>query len=560
MHSTGFYIGAIITSAVLLQVNSLDSIIALYGETVEVPCNRGAPMPENLMFVKWKYNKAGGSGDLLTKSNGQEVAILAKDSYKDRVSISPNSSLLIADGTLADQNTFTCMVVVLGDVKEYPVNVTVQKRPLPPQIKDKALELENGKLTTLGECVAQDAHPPASITWSKNGEPLVHDGKTTLITSAVTQDPATRLSTTSSKLEYSAVKGDVGAQFVCTAKHVQGPDQESPPETFTIRYPTEKVTLQVVTKGPFKEGDNVTLKCKADGNPPPTSFNFHLKGQKVLVEDSDSYTLTDVTRDITGEYKCSVADDDSVEDAKNISVNFLDVSLSPSGSIVKNVGDRLELTVQKNASGEVKVSWTKDKRPLDKPPKFDKLTYSDSGSYVCEFSVAGIKQSRSFQLVVQGPPEIKRLSKELGEDGQHKVLTCEAEGSPQPSVQWSVNGTDEQSSYQDWKLTHKITVVPTANLTVTCTVSNELGMVFKTIDVFSLFEEEKKQEEGEGDDQAKLIVGIVVGLLLAAAVVGVVYWIYMKKSKQGSWKTGEKESGTSEESKKLEENNHKADV
>ncbi|XP_036381487.1 CD166 antigen homolog A isoform X2 [Megalops cyprinoides] len=550
MHSTGFYIGAIITSAVLLQVNSLDSIIALYGETVEVPCNRGAPMPENLMFVKWKYNKAGGSGDLLTKSNGQEVAILAKDSYKDRVSISPNSSLLIADGTLADQNTFTCMVVVLGDVKEYPVNVTVQKRPLPPQIKDKALELENGKLTTLGECVAQDAHPPASITWSKNGEPLVHDGKTTLITSAVTQDPATRLSTTSSKLEYSAVKGDVGAQFVCTAKHVQGPDQESPPETFTIRYPTEKVTLQVVTKGPFKEGDNVTLKCKADGNPPPTSFNFHLKGQKVLVEDSDSYTLTDVTRDITGEYKCSVADDDSVEDAKNISVNFLDVSLSPSGSIVKNVGDRLELTVQKNASGEVKVSWTKDKRPLDKPPKFDKLTYSDSGSYVCEFSVAGIKQSRSFQLVVQGPPEIKRLSKELGEDGQHKVLTCEAEGSPQPSVQWSVNGTDEQSSYQDWKLTHKITVVPTANLTVTCTVSNELGMVFKTIDVFSR----------EGDDQAKLIVGIVVGLLLAAAVVGVVYWIYMKKSKQGSWKTGEKESGTSEESKKLEENNHKADV
>lgn len=33
------------------------------------------------------------------------------------------------------------------------------------------------------------------------------------------------------------------------------------------------------------------------------------------------------------------------------------------------------------------------------------------------------------------------------------------------------------------------------------------------------------------NDQAKLIVGIVVGLLLAALVAGVAYWLYMKKSK-----------------------------
>ena len=59
----------------------------------------------------------------------------------------------------------------------------------------------------------------------------------------------------------------------------------------------------------------------------------------------------------------------------------------------------------------------------------------------------------------------------------------------------------------------------------------------------------------DGGDQAKLIVGIVVGLIIAAAVVALVYWLYMKR-RQGTWKTGEKETGTSEESKKLEENNH----
>jgi len=41
--------------------------------------------------------------------------------------------------------------------------------------------------------------------------------------------------------------------------------------------PTEKVTLQVVPQGPFKEGDNVTLKCTADGNPPPSSYIFYMK-------------------------------------------------------------------------------------------------------------------------------------------------------------------------------------------------------------------------------------------------------------------------------------------
>lgn len=41
--------------------------------------------------------------------------------------------------------------------------------------------------------------------------------------------------------------------------------------------PTEKVNLQVLSPAFIKEDDNVTLKCQADGNPPPTSFNFHIK-------------------------------------------------------------------------------------------------------------------------------------------------------------------------------------------------------------------------------------------------------------------------------------------
>lgn len=40
-----------------------------------------------------------------------------------------------------------------------------------------------------------------------------------------------------------------------------------------------------------------------------------------------------------------------------------------------------------------------------------------------------------------GKPVITRLSKQRADDAKHKILTCEADGVPEPSFQWSVNGT-----------------------------------------------------------------------------------------------------------------------
>lgn len=35
----------------------------------------------------------------------------------------------------------------------------------------------------------------------------------------------------------------------------------------------------------------------------------------------------------------------------------------------------------------------------------------------------------------------------------------------------------------------------------------------------------------EDSDQTKVVVGVVVGLLVATVVIGLAYWVYMKKSK-----------------------------
>nr|XP_019941071.1 PREDICTED: CD166 antigen [Paralichthys olivaceus] len=500
---------AVMSAGTLVQVWGTDRVTALYGETIVIPCNDGAAVPEDLMFIKWKY---------VSKTLDEFNCQCKSETY------------------------FSAFV--------FP------EKPSSVQIMDKAEVLQRDKTTTVGTCVATDANPAAMITWKKNGQPLVADGKATVITPSMKLDPATGLSTTSSMLQYVATKEDVGAVFACVSTH-ELTNQETDLEPFPIHYPSEKVSLQIMSKRPIVEGDNVTLKCHADGNPPPSSFFFHIKGKKILVENSDTYILSDISREAKGDYQCSLTDNEKLEASQSIDVGYLDLSLSPTGKVMKRVGDTLSVKMEKSNSGDAKVSWTKNGKTV-KEPEFNKLTYADAGVYLCEVSMSGLTRRQSFELVVEGKPVITSLTKHRADDAEHKVLTCEAEGVPEPSFQWNVNNTNEESVYIDGKATHKITVIPKVNLTVSCTVSNKLGFNVMTINVSSVFKEDRedKAPQEDSDDQAKLIVGVVAGLLIAAAVVGLIYWLYVKNSRQGSWKTGEKELGTSEENKKLEENNH----
>ncbi|CAN9510960.1 unnamed protein product [Ophioblennius macclurei] len=552
----------------LCQVAALEKVTGLYGETLEIPCNSGGVKAEDVLITKWKYDKGDGlSGDLLVKRINQNVSISATDEYKGRVSLAANSSLLLSAATLSDQRTFTCMEVVGADIEEYPVNVVIYKFPTELEITEQSEELEIGKPTKLGKCAAKDTNPAANITWLKNNKPLMADGSRISIQTSVLVDPVTGLSTTTSTLEYSAEKEDKNAQFTCSTRDAAGKELVSSPVTFTITYSTENIILTVIAQGSLVEGDNMTLKCEADGNPAPTSFNFHLKGDVVKVENGDTYTITNVSRDTTGEYKCSLIDDPSIESSEDITVNYLDINFSPSGSIVKRAGESLPLTLNIYSSGKAKVSWTKDEVEMEKEPNLNKLTYSQSGVYECEVTMGPLSRKASFELIVEGAPAIKQLSQQLSDDGLHKVLICEAEGFPKPVVSWSINGTLlDESAFVNGMITHKIKVVPSANLSVSCTVSNDFGNDTKPINVSSLNWKVRvdKQDQSDGNDQTKLVVGVVVGVLIATAVVGLAYWVYTKKSKQGSWKTGEKEDGSSEEEKKLEEkveeNSQKAEV
>ncbi|XP_042595321.1 CD166 antigen homolog A-like isoform X3 [Cyprinus carpio] len=539
----------LLTVSLMNQVSGLGTVMGKYGDTIEIPCNNGRVVEAEVTFVKWKYDK---DGNILVKNQDQNTTVFSDVNYKNRVSIKQDFSLVITQVAMTDQRTFTCMVVLREDILEYPVQLAVYNVPSEPQITNLTTVMEIGKPTTLAQCRSEGANPAANITWFRNKTPLMTDGAAIKITTNVDVDKATGLSTTTSTLEYTAVKGDIDAKFTCQVQHIKSANMDSSPLVFTVNYPTEKVNLQVVSQGPFKEGDNVTLKCTADGNPPPSSYNFYIKGEKKTV-DSNTYTLTSVTRENTGEYQCSLVDHEDIVASVPITVEYLDVVFSSTGKIVKKLGESLEMNVDVKASGAPQTSWKKGNAKLNSQPKFDKLMYSDSGVYECVVSMAGLKKTHTFELVVEGSPVIKNLIKERGE-GMTKVLKCVAEGFPKPTVQWSVNGSNAESVSEHGKVTYSLTIVPNGNLSVSCTVSNVLGFDIKSINVSA-------HQKDEKSDQTILAVGIVFGLMLAVLAIGLAYWLYMKKFRQGSWKTGEKEDGSTEESKKLEENqSQKADV
>ncbi|XP_052471806.1 CD166 antigen homolog A-like isoform X1 [Carassius gibelio] len=559
MHGTAL-LRCLLTISLMNQVSGLETLTSKYGDTIEIPCNKGQLKETDVKFVKWKYDE---DGNILVKQQNQNASIHADVNYKNRVSIKKDFSLVITQVTMVDQRTFTCMAVGKEDILEYPVQLTIYKAPSQPEITNLTTAMAVGKPTMLAQCSTEGASPAANITWFKNKTPLVTDGAAIKINTNLDVDKETRLSTTTSTLEYTAVKGDFDAKFTCQVQHIWSANMDSSPLVFSVNYPTEKVTLQVVSQGPFKEGDSVILKCTADGNPPPSSFNFYIDGEKNSV-DSNTYTLTNVSREDTGDYKCSLVDNEDIAASVTITVEYLDVVLGTTGKIVKKLGESLEVTVDVKASGVAETTWKKGNVKLNSLPKFDKLTYSDSGMYECVVSMAGFKETRTFELVVEGPPAIKNLIKEHG-DNMAKVLKCVAEGSPKPTVQWSVNGTSDESRYEHGKVTYSITIIPKDNLTVSCTASNVLGSDIKSINVSALDEDvamdKQADQKDEYSDQTALAVGIVVGLTLAVLAIGLAYWLYMKKFRQGSWKIGEKEDGSAEESKKLEENqSQKADV
>ncbi|XP_025066527.1 CD166 antigen isoform X4 [Alligator sinensis] len=560
-----------------MKALGLYTVNATYGDTIIMPCRQ--EVPDDLMFGKWKYEMTNESPVFIAFRSSTKKSVHYDDvpDYKGRLSLSENYTLSIKNARISDEKRFVCMLVTEDNVFEEPTIVKVFKRPSQPEILHQANVLETEKLKMLGECVARDSYPEGNITWYKNGNVLHHDAGAVVIRLENTVDRSTGLFTMTSSLQYKPKKADAKAQFSCSVTY-NGPSGsetiQSESLVFDVHYPTEKVTIQVLSQSStIKEGDNITLKCSGNGNPPPQEFLFYIPGETEGIRSSDTYIMTDVRRNATGEYKCSLTDKD-LTGSTTITVHYLDLQLIPSGEVTKQVGEALPVSCTISSSRNATVLWIKDNTRMQTTPSFSSLQYQDAGNYICETTlqeVEGLKKRKTLLLTVEGKPQVK-MTKKTSLNKASKTIICHVEGFPKPAVQWTIASTGtvinqtEETKYVNGKFSSKIEIAPEENVTVTCVAENQLERTVTSMNVSAITFPETDEAEDRNDDntekvndQAKLIVGIVVGLLLVALIAGIVYWLYMKKSKTAS-KHVDKDLGNIEENKKLEENHHKSEA
>ncbi|XP_078088213.1 CD166 antigen-like [Mustelus asterias] len=430
--------------------------------------------------------------------------------------------------------------------------------PSNPEIVEPAAFLEEGEQQQVGVCVVNNSYPVANITWHQ--EPSDLDSSAMVTENKVTTDEKGYFNTQST-LRYSSKREDREVSFYCKATYFEGQDKKvskvSPPVTLFVHYKTSKVSLRVNPAQDIEEGTNVTLLCTGDGYPPPDKFIFSKNGVD-KTRNTNQYELTDVTQEDTGEYTCSQQDNPDIKDAVNITVHYLTLTMNPNGAISKMVGENMTVECITESSVTVDVTLMKRNKVFPNPFTVESLQYMHSGIYTCLAKIKEVKEMKREKTVnvrVEGMPRINKLTKKVVDNV--KVISCVVEGFPKPTVQWSINGTssrDEPVKDKRSQWNHRITVKPSENITVTCTAINPHGQDQDTVNLTA--NSNNKSDSSKGNDQAKVIVGVIVGLLITAVIAGVVYWLYKKKSPTSKTKTNER--GTADEIKKINkgDNNH----
>ncbi|XP_025896829.1 cell surface glycoprotein MUC18 isoform X1 [Nothoprocta perdicaria] len=513
------------------------------GETARIECNFSIPGNVSYSIINWFYVERHSKVKLCSVLPGE----LLEDntSYKGRLSVGRDNSLSISRVTVQDARPIVCQVEADDHgAGENRTELHVYKAPEAPEITANkgGVSVKSRDLPQIATCVSRNSFPPPNITWYKNREQLHMEENKVKISETVTRE-SSWLYTVSSSLFASVTREDRNSLFHC-AVHYWLPGQqrvmESQNVSVNVFYPAEHVTLLVLPSPTLvKEGDNVQLVCKADGNPAPM-FSFYKRELEDNWQDLSSLAdansgvlnLHDVNKSSSGLYKCQALDLDDMEQLEKdveLVVNYIEgvsVKMEPSSPLWE--GDSVRLSCSANSPLALDFHWRDAKGKIVAEGKqllLSNLTFETSSNFSCKVTahkVPGLEKSKQVAVAVQGKPRIVSISSPLYVRQDEVVnLTCKAIAFPRPSVQWNINGTTHEYM-ENQHIASNLTVRVDHNLLqagAMCRVTNALGTSEKHIQLL-----DHKVPESKG----VIIVAIIVCILVVAVLGSVIYFLHKK--------------------------------
>ncbi|NXR97029.1 MUC18 protein, partial [Hypocryptadius cinnamomeus] len=393
------------------------------GGTARIECNFYIPENASYTYIDWFY---------VDRSNKQvrlyhitSSGVLEDDTvYKKRLSLEEDKALSISAVTLQDARTFMCQVGAGSyGVGENSTQLSVYKVPTTPEIEPHSggIPVHSSEIPEIAKCVSKNSFPPPNITWHKNGQQLHPQENQVTMPSTLTRE-SSGLYTVSSTLYAPVTREDRHSRYHCTVHYwLRGQTRalDSRGVKVNVFYPAKHLKLQVVPSSTLvKEGDNVTLVCEADGNPPPV-FSFFKKNldewqdlTSLAEPDSGVLKLHDVNKSNTGTYRCQSLDLDDmsqIEEDVDLVVNYIEgvhVKMDPSSTLRE--GDSVMLSCDAHSPVGLKYQWRdeKSKKVVEGNQLFlSNLSFETSNTYSCKVmapSVPGLEQSKKVSVAVEG--------------------------------------------------------------------------------------------------------------------------------------------------------------
>ncbi|XP_060708733.1 basal cell adhesion molecule-like isoform X2 [Hemiscyllium ocellatum] len=531
-----------------VEVSMPKHVDAEVGHPVRIPCSHTVSGTSSEIMVEWFIvNKHRERQRIAYKDETNSVTD-PDTPYAKRVSMDGDYSLLINKVEVMDERPFFCQVIAgASGSQEGKTQLKVYDTPQEPEVESNpaTLSVNEQHPSEIGSCASRNGYPAPTIVWYKDGVMLqsvtTHNPEMYMIPRIVKE--ASGLFTVTNRLYMKLSKADKDSVYRCRVLYqtLNNQTQTLDSETFqvTLHYNTEHVTFNLTSDSVIREGDNVTLRCFADGFPQPEYAYYRMENDEetdLANSKNGLFTLANVRKDDSGTYVCEALDFDAPDDVVlkkqlNVVVNYIDPPvLSLQGPIILPKGKDVQISCTAHGSVTPKVIWKKGKATVSDSGNLtlEGVSYHSAGSYVCEAkapAIRGLKRSQSIEVHVQGEPEVQSNSRSLTvqQEGVKVTLTCTALGYPRANITWNISKRPVVTP-TDNAVISQVSFPVTKRLAqdgVTCNATNKYGSALRHFQLAI-------GGRGSHGSGGAAIIAVVVCILLLLLVVAILYCLHRK--------------------------------